>query len=229
MDLIVKPFKNEHASRQKPPEGYVRFKRGDLPGAPSGISAIFGIRPDGVGEIQSLRFNKKDFTVPAAKKWLSDHGYKTGGFEPAIGTKVDKVSVSYNVEISKLDADQQLAFGWLYVTKKADGAGVVDHSGETISIEELEKAGYAFTLNSRKAKAMHVGEDVGSLAEIFISTQEKRKAMGIPEGVIPDGIWIGIRVDDEETWKDVKSGRFKMFSLGGKAIRRTLEEVGEGE
>jgi len=74
---------------------------------------------------------------------------------------------------------------------------------------------------------MHVGGDVGRLAEILVSTPEKRAAMGIPEGVLPDGIWIGVKVDDEAAWDGVKTGRYKMFSLGGKAIRRVLELEGD--
>jgi hypothetical protein len=228
-EYVQKPYPNEHAARQKDPAGYLTFRRGPLPGAPEGLSAIFGIRPDGRSEIQALRFDRKRFSVAAAKDWLRQHGYKIGDFEEATGGKVSpkKLPIALNLPIKKLDEEQRLAFGWLYVNKRADGTPVVDHSGETISLEELEKAGYRFALESRKAKAMHTGPEIGRLAEILVSTPEKRAAMGIPEGTIPDGIWIGVKVDDPETWEGVKSGRYKMFSLGGKAIRRALTDNGE--
>jgi hypothetical protein len=228
MAYIEKPYPNEHASRQKPPEGFARFRRGELPGAPAGVSAVFGVRPDGAAEIQSIRFSRSKWTPARAKDWLSDHGFKTGGFEEATGGKKEAAKVDLQVPISKVDEDQRLAFGWLYVTKRADGSQVVDHSGETISISELERAGYGFALNSRRAKAMHTGGDVGRIAELLVSTPEKREAMGIPEGVLPDGLWIGVKVDDPDAWEGVKSGRFKMFSLGGKAIRRALADL-EGD
>lgn len=81
------PYPNEHAARQKPPTGYTRFRRGKLTGAPKGISVIWGVRPDGKSEIQSLRFDVSLWTEARAKKWLKDHKFKTGGFERA-ATKV---------------------------------------------------------------------------------------------------------------------------------------------
>jgi hypothetical protein len=86
--FVEKPFPNEHAARQAPPGKFDTFRRGKLPGAPAGISVIFGIRNVGgkkVSEIQSLRFDAKLWTPAKAKKWLKDHGFKTGGFEAATG------------------------------------------------------------------------------------------------------------------------------------------------
>lgn len=159
------------------------------------------------------------------------------------------------VKIEKVDEEKRLAFGWLYVCRKANGEAVVDHSGETISIDELEGATYKFAEDSRKAGLMHRKEcpacfkgnaprssecdacktslvgvaqkayKAGTLVEIVCFTAEKRKAMGIPEGVIPDGTWVGFKLYDDEAWEGVKSRKYKMLSLGGKAIRRVLAEV----
>ena len=129
-----------------------------------------------------------------------------------------------NVPIQKIDEDQRLVFGWLYVSRDKAGKQVVDHSGETISIEELEKATYGFTLKSRQAGQMHERIGVGRLVEVVCFTPEKRLAMGIPDGIVPDGTWVGFKIDDPESWAGVKSGRFKMFSLGGRAIRRELNK-----
>jgi len=82
------PFPNEHAARQKPPGGYKRFRRGKLPGAPKGVSAIWGITTAGKAEIQSLRFDVSLWTADRAKRWLKLHGFKSAGFERA-ATKVE--------------------------------------------------------------------------------------------------------------------------------------------
>jgi hypothetical protein len=85
---VQKPYPNEHAARQTDPGKYDTFRRGKLPGASAGIFVIYGIRNVGgkrVSEIQSLRFDAKKWTPEAAKEWLKDHGFKTGGFEKAIG------------------------------------------------------------------------------------------------------------------------------------------------
>ena len=127
--------------------------------------------------------------------------------------------------ITKSDADQRLVFGWLYVAKDLRGRVVVDHSGETIRPDELEKAAYNFVLKSRVAGNNHKKIGVGRLVECVAFTPEKRQAMGIPDGVVPDGVWVGFKIDDDETWSAVKSGELSMLSLGGKAKRRKLEKL----
>lgn len=133
------------------------------------------------------------------------------------------------IEITKRDDEQRLVFGWLYVSKRADGTDVVDHSGETISVETLEKAAYNFVLDARLGGVMHKkGADgnpraVARLVECIAFTPEKRKALGIAEGSVPDGMWVGFKVDDDEAWEGVKSGKYRMLSLGGKAVRRAVE------
>lgn len=125
-------------------------------------------------------------------------------------------------QIEKVQEDQQLVFGWLYVSKKADGTNVVDHSLETVDPATLEKASYKFALEFRVAKEMHEGPQIGRLVEIMVFTPEKRAALGVPDGILPDGIWVGFKIDDEQVWKRVKSGELRMFSFGGRAIRRAL-------
>jgi hypothetical protein len=66
---------------------------------------------------------------------------------------------------------------------------------------------------------------VARLAEAVVFTPEKRAAMGIPEGSVPDGMWVGFKVDDDEAWQGIKSGKYKMLSLGGKALRRSAGDI----
>jgi hypothetical protein len=38
---------------------------------------------------------------------------------------------------------------------------------------------------------------------------------------LPPGTWyVGYKINDEETWQDVKEGRLKGFSLSGQFINR---------
>jgi len=69
------PFRREHAARQLAPEGFVRFARKRL--AP-GVSAILGIDARGTSHVQSLRFDKEQFTPAEARAWLARHGFYTG-------------------------------------------------------------------------------------------------------------------------------------------------------
>ena len=129
---------------------------------------------------------------------------------------------TFRGEIEKVQEDQRLVFGWLYVSRKADGTQVVDHSQEIVRPEVLEKASYGFVLESRKQGEMHVKIGVGRLVECIVFTPEKRAAMRIPDGIVPDGIWVGFKVDDDDVWQKIKDGTYTMFSFGGRAIRRAL-------
>jgi len=76
------PYPNEHAQRINDPDKYIRLRRkNDEFGA--GIDVIYGVLEGGKTEVQAIRFDKTKFTVDEAKKWLREHDYKTGGFEPA--------------------------------------------------------------------------------------------------------------------------------------------------
>jgi hypothetical protein len=57
-----------------------------------------------------------------------------------------------------------------------------------------------------------------------MSTPEKWEAMGIPEGTLPVGWWVGFKVNDAEVWKAVKDGKYKMFSVHGSGLRKAMED-----
>jgi len=133
------------------------------------------------------------------------------------------------MNIEKKDAKQQIIFGWLYVSKKADGTQVVDHSGDIVEIEELEKSSYDFVLDHRVAGEMHQKNSdnspmqVGRLVECICFTEEKMKAIGIPLGTIHQGIWCGFKIDDADAWKKVEDGTYKMLSFGGRASKKEIK------
>jgi hypothetical protein len=131
------------------------------------------------------------------------------------------------MEISKTEPDKRLVFGWAYTTHDKDGNLVIDKSGEYVDDpDELEKAAYNFVIKSRVQGDMHKrtmanGElPVGTMVESMVFTPEKIAKMGLPPGSLPTGWWTGFRVDDDEAWEAVKSGKRKSFSIHGKAVRK---------
>lgn len=123
------------------------------------------------------------------------------------------------VEIAKIDSDQHLVFGWLSVAKTKDDKFVIDHHGHVIEPDELEKAAYRFVLESRRGADMHKTDShVATLVESIMFTKEKMAAMGIPEGIVPQGQWTGWYVHDENVWDKIKTKQYKMLSFGGTAI-----------
>ena len=125
-------------------------------------------------------------------------------------------------KIQKADDDQRLVFGWASVAADRDGVPVVDSQGDIISISELERGAYNFVEFYREGGEMHERTGVARLVESMVFTPEKFAAMGISAGTLPYGWWLGFRVLDEDVWQKVKSGRYSMFSIGGRAVREEI-------
>ena len=123
-------------------------------------------------------------------------------------------------KIVKANIDEHLVFGWASVATDANGNTVIDSDGDTISIDELEKAAYQFVMWGRDGGEMHENLYIGTLVESMVFTPEKCAALGI-EGV-PSGWWIGMKIFDNAVWAKIKSGKYSMFSIAGRAVR---EEV----
>lgn len=125
-------------------------------------------------------------------------------------------------EITKVKPDENLVFGWASIVADKNGKEIVDFQGDVISEDELEKAAYKFVLTSRKAGEMHETIGVGKLVESIVFTKEKQKALGLNEGALPIGWWIGFKVDDD-IFQRIKDGEYQMFSIGGEGVQEERE------
>ncbi|MGH6821926.1 MAG: XkdF-like putative serine protease domain-containing protein [Methylocella sp.] len=122
------------------------------------------------------------------------------------------------IEIAKLNEEKKLIFGWASVVEK-DGKDIIDLQDDRIDIGDLEDAVYAYVVDSRSAGEMHARvEGVGKLVESIVMTREKQHAMGFPEGATPLGWWVGYRLEPD-VFAKVKSGEYRMLSIGGSAVR----------
>lgn len=131
---------------------------------------------------------------------------------------------SVDIDIIKRNDEEQVAFGWLSVAVDKEGNVIEDSQGDVIAPEELEKAAYEFVLTSRKAGDMHKKvEGVGRLVESCVFTKEKQKALGIPEGSLPEGWWVGFKVDNKQTWQKIKKGEYTAFSIAGRGKREAID------
>lgn len=126
--------------------------------------------------------------------------------------------------ITKADDAEQNVFGWAYVSKRADGEQVTDHSGEQVAPADLEAAAYEFVVESRKAGDRHQGDAVGVMVESMVFTPEKLAKMGLPADALPTGWWVGFHLPDAADYELVKSGDRAMFSIEGTAVRVPVEE-----
>lgn len=121
--------------------------------------------------------------------------------------------------ICKRDDERMLAFGWASVDIRADGEVVEDWQGDIIEPDVLENAVYEYVRLYGEGGEMHERGGVAELIESVVFTKPKMEAMGIPEGILPVGWWIGFKVTDPDVWEKVKSGKYSMFSIEGEAER----------
>lgn len=140
---------------------------------------------------------------------------------PPTGTESDMgTSGDGNMfRISKSVEDKQLVFGWANIAVDIDGTYPLDWDGDVTPPEELEKAAYTFVLKYRATGENHQGGVKGNLVESIMFTKEKQQAMGIPEGIVPEGWWVGFHIPDKEVFAKIKSGEYEMFSVQGSAHR----------
>ena len=126
------------------------------------------------------------------------------------------------VSVQKSSDEKRLAFGWASISQDESGKELVDLSEDVIDPETLENAAYEFVRLYREGGEMHERGDCAVLVESVVFTKEKMAAMGIRDGTLPTGWWIGFYVTDDEVWEKVKSGEYPMFSIEGTAIPETV-------
>jgi hypothetical protein len=132
--------------------------------------------------------------------------------------------VEMSFKIAKA-SDLGLVSGWANVSKNANGSLPLDWQDDCIRPEVLEMAAINFMADYRQSGVMHFGGATGMVVESIVFTKEKQEAIGIPEGSVPEGWFITVKLDtitNPEVWADVKAGKYRMFSIQGDAKRIKL-------
>lgn len=133
----------------------------------------------------------------------------------------DDMTVAMTFDITKT-ADKGLVSGWASVSINRDGSIPLDWQDDVIDPYTLEEAAINFMQDYRESGVMHMGDSQGIVVESIVFTKEKQEAIGIPEGAVPQGWFITVKVTDPELFNKVKSGEYRMFSIQGKAKRVEL-------
>jgi len=137
-------------------------------------------------------------------------------------TGINKAAARFKVV--KSDDERRQVFGWASVAARPSGEVVEDWQEDIIEIDELEKAAYAFTRDYAAAGEMHERGGVGDLIESVVYTKEKAAAMNIPDGILPEGWWLGFQITDGDVWQKIKNGDYSMFSIEGTGTREAAGE-----
>lgn len=134
----------------------------------------------------------------------------------------ESVYLSVNFDVYKARDDERLVSGWANVALDKNGNAPLDWQDDIIAPATLEKAAIKFMLDYRGSGEMHKGNSKGTVVESIVLTKEKQAAIGIPEGTVPEGWFITVKVHDPDVFAKVKDGTYKMFSIQGSAKRVEL-------
>jgi hypothetical protein len=135
-----------------------------------------------------------------------------------------ETNVSMNVDftVSKSKDELGLVSGWANVSVNANGSIPMDWQDDVIPTSVLEKAAINFMKDFRGSGVEHKGAVQGTIVESIVFTKDKQAAIGIPEGTVPEGWFITVQITDQELFKAVKNGKYRMFSIQGKAKKIKL-------
>ncbi|MGS2751456.1 XkdF-like putative serine protease domain-containing protein [Bacillus zanthoxyli] len=116
-------------------------------------------------------------------------------------------NISKQVPILKTEVEKQLVTGVVYEPD------VEDSHGDKMTAEEIEKAAYTFMENYQHIDKQHdeiAGK--GTVVENWIAKSD----MTVGEQEVKAGTWLmTVRVDDADTWEEIKKGEVTGFSMGG--------------
>jgi hypothetical protein len=151
---------------------------------------------------------------PAAAMLWSD--------EPAVKDPLEKWD--RNARVVKIlkaaeQSDERIVFGVVLVPDETDA------QGDVYDAEEVRRAAYSFMEQyGGKLKLMHDGKPLDGKAivlETYVSKHEERHG----EEMFPIGTWfMTSRVSDDDLWAEVKNGKWTGYSIGGSAIRESLDQ-----
>lgn len=123
------------------------------------------------------------------------------------------------VAIEKANDEKRIVYAWAYVCSSG-GEQVVDHSGDVIEEDEMERMAYDFMESYRDGGEMHSRRGVASAVASMPFTTELQKAIGIDVGKV--GWLIVLKIKDDDVWEKIKNGTYKMMSIGGTAHREKI-------
>ncbi len=126
--------------------------------------------------------------------------------------------VTKNVTLLKSSNDEQR-----YVLGVVLEPETVDAQADIYSADEVRKSAHIFMAQFRNAGLQHqtLVNDKVRIVESYLAPVD----MELNGQVVKSGTWIlGVIVDDDKIWADVKSGKITGFSIGGSAIRTVDED-----
>lgn len=122
-------------------------------------------------------------------------------------------------DIVKVDDNLGIVFGYAMVSK-VDGQDYYDSHGDNITEKAMLDACTDFMKNSRVAKDMHQGDQIGDIVFMFPLTTDIAKALDITAK--RTGVIIGMQ-PSKDVLQKFKNGTYTGFSIGGKRAQDEID------
>lgn len=141
--------------------------------------------------------------------WPSFAGRTTKSDNVSKGSQQLQKSISMNVPIFVSKADERIVMGIVYEPDE------VDAQGDQANSEEIKKAAFYFMEHNPQFKVMHKGKKVNTvILESYIAPTD----FTVGNRNVKKGSWIiTARINDDKTWKAIKSGKLTGWSMAGSA------------
>jgi hypothetical protein len=136
--------------------------------------------------------------------------------------------VSQYAEVTKVDEELGLVFGWAIVSK-IHGDPYFDLQGDHIPEDSMMESAMEFMIEKRHGGEMHRRDDngepvvVGKVVFCWPMTEETSKAFNIETSMT--GLMIALKPDNDEILDKFRSGVYTGFSIGGSRNQAFDEEV----
>lgn len=117
-------------------------------------------------------------------------------------------------KMHSVDSEKRRVFGFFSVVEEGEKE-VIDYHGDVIPAEDLEEAAYKYVMYSGMGDEGHDERAKAMLIESMFFSKEKQRALGINLGKVC--WWGGFYIMDDDLWQKVKSGKYPMFSIGGRS------------
>ncbi|MGG0120578.1 XkdF-like putative serine protease domain-containing protein [Bacillus paranthracis] len=135
------------------------------------------------------------------------------------GMNMNSSNVLKNVPILKREDEKQLVTGVVYEPN------IEDAHGDIMTAEEIERAAYNFLEKYRYIDKNH--DELAGKGTVVESWISKNNTV-VGKQNIKKGTWLmTVRVDDSETWKEIKKGKITGFSMGGVGERMEMPQMDE--
>nr|WP_253207834.1 XkdF-like putative serine protease domain-containing protein [Bacillus cereus] len=135
------------------------------------------------------------------------------------GMNMNGSNVLKNVPILKREDEKQLVTGVVYEPN------IEDAHGDIMTAGEIERAAYNFLEKYRYIDKNH--DELAGKGTVVESWISKNNTV-VGKQNIKKGTWLmTVRVDDSETWKEIKKGKITGFSMGGVGERMEMPQMDE--